>query len=127
MKGTQEQQQRAPVARQDNAATEYVSPYVNIYETKEGYVLEAEMPGVNKDGLQITLEGNEITITGQRHTETPQGEKLVGERSFADYRRVFELDPAIDTSKIAAKMDQGILMLTLPKSEKVKPRQIKVE
>jgi len=126
MKGTQEQQ-RSPAVRHDNSAREYVSPYVNIYETKEGYVLEAEMPGVNKEGLEITLEGNEITIIGHRGTEFCPGTKLLGERSLADYRRVFELDPAIDTSKIAAKMDQGVLNLTLPKSEEVKPRQIKVE
>ncbi len=126
MKGTQEQQ-RSPVVRRENSTHEYVSPYVNIYETSDGYMLEAEMPGVNKDGLEITLEGNEITITGHRRADSPQGTKLMGECSRTDYRRVFELDPAIDTSKIAAKMDQGVLNLTLPKSEKVKPRQIKVE
>ena len=49
------------------------------------------------------------------------------ESRVADFRRVFELDPAIDTSKINAKMDQGVLTLTLPKSEKVKPRKIKVD
>ena len=48
------------------------------------------------------------------------------ERSVADYRRVFELDPAIDTNKISAKMEQGMLTLTLPKSEQVKPRKITV-
>jgi len=49
---------------------------------------------------------------------------LLRERSAVDYRRVFELDPAIDTSKISAKMEQGMLTLTLPKSEQVKPRKI---
>ncbi len=126
MKATQEQQ-RSPVVRQDNSTREYISPYVNIYETPEGYMLEAEMPGVNKDGLEITLEGNDITIIGRRPTDSTHGTKLVGERALADYRRVFELDPAIDTSKISAKMDQGVLNLVLPKSEEVKPRQIKVE
>jgi HSP20 family protein len=97
---------------------------VNIFETGDGYALEAEMPGVNKDGLEITLEGNEITITGRRTTEPVRGEPLLRERSTADYRRVFELDPAIDTSKISAKIDQGMLTLALPKSERVKPRKI---
>lgn len=126
MKGTQEQH-RSPVLRRDNSTREYASPYVNIYETSEGYMLEAEMPGVNKDGLEITLEGNEITIIGHRRAESPRATKLMGECSQTDYRRVFELDPAIDTTKISAKMDQGVLNLTLPKSEQVKPRQIKVE
>jgi len=105
---------------------EFVTPVVNIFETKDGYALEAEMPGVNKDGLEITLEGNEITILGRRAAGPNAGEVLFRERSVADYRRVFELDPAIDTSKISAKMEQGMLLLTLPKSERVKPRKITV-
>lgn len=106
---------------------EYVAPNVNIFETTDGYVLQAEMPGVGKDGVEITLEENEITITGRRAPETVSGEALFRERHNADYRRVFELDPAIDTDKIAAKVEQGILTVTLPKSERVKPRKISVD
>jgi HSP20 family protein len=73
------------------------------------------------------LEGNEITITGHRRQEWVPGEVLFRESRAADYRRVFELDPAIDTSRITARMDQGVLKLTLPKSEKVKPRKITVD
>ena len=106
---------------------EYIAPNVNIFETQEGYVLQAEMPGVSKDGLEITLEGNEITITGRRSAESVAGEPLFRESNTADYRRVFELDPAIDTSKVSAKIEQGVLTVTLPKSERVKPRKIKVD
>ena len=109
------------------AREEYVVPNVNIFETQEGYVLQAEMPGVSKEGLEITLEGNEITITGQRNAETVAGETLFRERNTADYRRVFELDPAIDTSKVSAKIEQGVLTVSLPKSERVKPRKIPVD
>ena len=105
---------------------EFIVPVVNIFETKDGYALEAEMPGVRKDGLEITLEGNEITILGRRAAELVNGEFLLRERSAADYRRVFELDPAIDTNKISAKMEQGMLTLALLKSEQVKPRKIAV-
>jgi HSP20 family protein len=108
-------------------AREYVPPEVNIFETNDGYVLEAEMPGVDKQGLEITLEGNEMTIAGRRKEEVVPGEPVFRERPLVDYRRVFELDPAIDTAKIAAKMDQGLLTLTLPKSERVKPRKIAVD
>jgi HSP20 family protein len=109
------------------AREEYIAPNVNIFETPEGYVLEAEMPGVAKTGLEITLEGTEIAITGRRNPETVPGDALFRERNTADYRRVFELDPAIDTSKVSAKIEQGILTVTLPKSERVKPRKIAVE
>jgi HSP20 family protein len=109
-----------------SAREEYVSPEVNIFETGDGYVLEAEMPGVGKDGLEITVEENELTITGRRAAESVTGELLFRERSTSNYRRAFELDPAIDNSRIAAKMEAGVLTLTLPKSERVKPRKIAV-
>jgi HSP20 family protein len=124
MKGTVQTEQRP--ARQTRPEREYVSPEVNIYETQNGYVLESEMPGVSKDGLEITLAGSEITIVGHRQHEVVAGAPLFRERTLVDYRRSFELDPAIDTAKIAAKMNQGVLSLTLPKSEKVQPRKIAV-
>jgi len=121
MKGTLQRENRK------ETQTTFVSPQVNIFETKDGYVLEAEMPGVNKEGLEITLEGTEITITGHRQVEPLPGNALFRESEEADYRRVFELDPAIDTSKVSARMEQGVLTLTLPKSERVKPRKITVD
>jgi HSP20 family protein len=115
-------------ADSDRAASqEFLAPEVNIFGTNDGYVLEAEMPGVSKEGLHITLEGNEITVVGHRSAEAVPGEGLVCERRTADYRRVFELDPAIDAGRIAARMDQGVLTLTLPKSERAKPRKIAVD
>ena len=105
----------------------FIAPEVNISETRDGYVLEAEMPGVNKAGLEITLEGTEVTIVGRREKRKVLGEPLFRESRDLDFRRVFELDPAIDTGKISARIDQGILTLTLPKSERVKPRKISVE
>lgn len=131
MKGAlqQKENRNANVSVNETSAKpqEYVAPEVNIFENKDGYLLEAEMPGVNKDGLQLMLENNELTIVGRRNNERLQGEALFCECSKADYRRVFTLDPAIDTAKIAARMDQGILTVTLPKSEKVKPRKIAVD
>jgi HSP20 family protein len=84
------------------------------------------MPGVSKDGLDVTVEGTELTIVGRRNPETTAGAPLFRERHAADYRRAFELDPAIDTAKVAAKIEQGVLTVTLPKSEQVKPRKIAV-
>jgi HSP20 family protein len=106
---------------------EFVVPEVNIFETGEGYILEAEMPGVNKDGLEISVDGTEIAITGRKTNEPVGGELLFQERTAAGFRRVFSLDPAIDTSKISARMEQGVLTLTLPKSERAKPRRITVD
>ena len=126
MKTTIEKSDNLHVQPQPVSPAPTIAPEVNIYETKEAYVLEAEMPGVSKDGLEITLEGNELTITGRRHPETVAGEPLFRERTARDYTRTFELDPAIDTARINARIDQGLLTLTLPKSEQVKPRRITV-
>ena len=105
----------------------FVSPEVNIYETPERFVLEAEMPGVAKEGLEIMLEGNTLTFEGRRNGAEIKGTPLYRESRLANYRRAFELDPAIDTNKIAAEMKQGVLVLTLPKAEKVKPRKIEIK
>ena len=104
----------------------WFSPEVNIFETNDGYVLEGEMSGVNKQGLEITLEGNTLTIVGRRNEAEFGANPVYRESREGDFRRVFELDPAIDASKISAKMEQGILKLHLPKAEKVKPRKIQV-
>lgn len=113
---------------QSNAVAErpFVAPDVNIYETDDGYVLQAEMPGVTKQGLEITLEGNTLTFVGRREGEAVEGNVLYRESRGANYRRVFELDPAIDAGKITAEIRQGVLTLTLPKAEQVKPRKIEI-
>jgi len=106
--------------------TSYFTPLANIFETKDGYVLEAEMPGVNKDGLEITVENNELTIVGRRSDVAVNAPVVYRESRDLDYRRAFDLDPSIDTAKISAKIDSGVLTLTLPKAESVKPRKISI-
>ena len=103
-----------------------LAPEVDIYETKDEFVLQAEMAGVNKDGLEISLDGNVLTFLGRRQDEAPAPRVLYRESQEADYRRTFELDPSIETSKITARMNQGVLTLTLPKVERAKPRRITV-
>lgn len=109
--------------RQEN----YLTPVANIHERADGYVLEAEMPGVGKGGLEVTIDNNELTIVGRRSDEALAGDVVYRESRAWDYKRVFELDPEIDSAKISAKIEQGILTLTLPKAERVKPRKISVE
>jgi len=122
--------EQRPVAENENQNQNrqhgYISPRVNITEGRDGYLLEAEMPGVNKAGLEISLEGNELTLIGRRQENVDGLDLLYRESTQRDYRRVFVLDPVIDTSKIEAKMENGVLRLHLPKAEKVKPRKIKV-
>jgi HSP20 family protein len=103
-----------------------VAPHVNIIETKDGYTIEAEVPGVGKDGVEITVEDNQLSLVARRQPDDLKAELLHRESAGADYRRVFELDPAIDTAKITAHVEQGILTVKLPFSERVKPRKISI-
>jgi HSP20 family protein len=84
------------------------------------------MPGVNKGGLEVTVENNELTLVGRRTENTVTAQPVYRESRDLDYRRVFDLDPSIDTGKISAKIEHGVLTLTLPKAESVKPRKITV-
>ena len=79
----------------------------------------------DKSGLEITVDNGELTIVGHRQIERPSGEPIHREIRHYDFRRVYELDPAIDSTRIAARFDQGVLTLTLPKAESVKPRKIR--
>lgn len=117
----------APCQQQPQPQRAYLQPPVNVVETKDGYVLEAEMPGVGKEGLEVSLENNELTIVGRRNLRVEGAEPLYRESVDRDFRRAFVLDPAIDTAKISARIDRGVLTLTLPKAEQVKPRKISVE
>ncbi|MBI5384086.1 MAG: Hsp20/alpha crystallin family protein [Verrucomicrobia bacterium] len=120
----EKQSQCAPVKRVEE--NQYLMPAVNIAETKDTYVIEAEMPGVTRDHLEITLEDHTLTLTGHREPAPPPGEAVYVESKPASFRRIFDLEPTIDAGKITAQLEQGLLTLTLPKAERVKPRKIVV-
>lgn len=105
----------------------WVQPQVNISESREGYTLEAEMPGVGKEGLEVLLDGNELTIVGRKNLASVQAQSVYRESNDYDYRRTFELDPVIDTNRVVARMENGLLYLELPKADRVKPRKITVD
>ena len=108
------------------ARVNYLTPLANIVETEDGYVLQAEMPGVSRDGLEVTVDNGDLTIVGRRKSYESPGVLLYGESRRADFRRTFEIDPSINATGITAKIEQGVLTLHLPKAEAVKPRRISV-
>ena len=107
-------------------AEQFVTPPASVREIGDGYTLEIEMPGVKKDGLEISVENNELTVIGRRSLPAVEGTLVHRESRPENFRRVFEIDPSIDADKISAKIDQGLVTLTLPKAEHVKPREITV-
>jgi HSP20 family protein len=92
-----------------------------------GYVLYAEMPGVNRDGIEITVEDGNLILVGQRQPLSVSAEPLHRETRQLSYRRAYELDPSIDANKISARIEQGILSVNLPKAETLKSRRITLE
>lgn len=107
-------------------AEQFITPPASVTEISDGYVLEIEMPGVKKDGLEISVENNELTIVGRRSLPAMEGTLIHRESRPENFKRAFEIDPSIDANKISAKIDQGLVTLTLPKAEQVKPRKITV-
>ena len=123
----QQQNESTSLATQEQRRVQYVTPLVDVESTDDGYIIRAEMPGVDKSGLEITVDNGELTLVGHRHPVEASGEPVYREIRNYDFRRVYELDPAIDTTKISARIEQGILTVTLPKAESVKPRKIAVD
>ena len=108
----------------ERAQTEqFLPPVSSLVEDGEGYTLQVEMPGVNKEGLEISIENNELTILGRRSLPTVEGTLVHRESRPNNFRRAFELDPSIDAGRITAKIEQGVVTLVLPKAEQVKPRK----
>lgn len=105
---------------------QFTMPAATVTESGEGYILQVEMPGVNKEGLEMWVENNELTIIGRRSLPQVNGTLVHRESRRENFRRSFELDPSIDAGKISATIEQGLVTLTLPKAEQVKPRKITV-
>jgi HSP20 family protein len=123
-----EQQQLSAESRPQSAQSKrFATPLVDIESMQDGYVLYAEMPGVSKDGIEVSVENGDLLIVGHRRPLEVSGEPIYRESRLYDFRRVYELDPSIDTSRISARIENGLLIVNLPKAEKVKPRRIEVE
>ncbi|MEY2529558.1 MAG: hypothetical protein QOJ05_1648 [Verrucomicrobiota bacterium] len=117
---------RSNASNGERAAEQFIAPAATVLENADGYILKVEMPGVSKENLDMWVENNELTIVGRRSTPSVEGTLLHRESRAENFRRAFELDPSIDAEKISAKIDQGVVTLTLPKAEQVKPRKITV-
>ncbi len=103
------------------------SPLVDIMERKDDIVVIADMPGVDEQTVDITLEKNVLTIYGKVEAEIPEKHRLVAsEYGIGDYQRSFTLSDEVDKEKIQASLKNGVLTLILPKAEIAKTRKIPV-
>ena len=102
-------------------------PLYRVHEADGKVIVELEMPGVTKDGLEIKIENNELHILGKREPMAKEGEYLIKERRDGDFYRVFTLDNTIDQDKIEASLNNGLLTITLGLKESEKPKLITVK
>lgn len=115
--------------RQDStrAAENTVRPAYRSHETEDAYHVAVQMPGVAKDGLEIASENGVLTIVGRRAWKRPEGwTSLYRESTDLAYSLALECDASVDMDKVNAEMRDGVLRISLPKSEAAKPRRIAV-
>ncbi|NDY42044.1 Hsp20/alpha crystallin family protein [Dissulfurirhabdus thermomarina] len=120
----QETAEREP--RQAAAPAPLVPP-VDVYEDHDAITLMADMPGVAKDDVDVRIDKDVLTLRGRIGDYVPEEARpLYAEFSGREYARSFTVGPEIDVDRIEAKMEAGVLRVTLPKVEAVKPRRIEV-
>ncbi len=113
-------------ARSDSAYT--IRPNVDIWETSDSFNLEAEIPGVNQENLDVKLEGGVLTIIGRVNAGGPEGmQSLHSEYQSRNFERTFEVSNDIEGDNINADLKNGILHIVLPKREAAKPKQIEIK
>jgi len=102
-------------------------PAVNIWENDENVFVEAEVPGLKAGNLDITVVGDELTMKGERPEQFPtEGSFHRRERGVGSFTRVIHLPSEVNADRVEAALNDGVLLLTLPKAEAAKPRKVKV-
>jgi len=119
-----------PMRWVEEATGENLFPAMDVKERDEAYVITADMPGVKKEDISITLENGILTISAETKSETEEkeGERVLRqERRYGKYVRSLRLGTEIDEKNVKANYKDGVLELILPKAEEVKPKKISVE
>lgn len=114
--------QRPPVERL------VFTPPIDIYETEEGLILRADLPGVSLDTLELQVQDNKLTLFGRMEPSVPENARLLHqEYETGDFLRSFILSDEVDHQRISAKLNNGVLEVVLPKAPKPEPRRIQVQ
>jgi len=117
----------APTGKDQLAAGTFVPP-VDVYEDEQNLILKLEIPGVNEEELNVSLENDTLTIQGERKFEKEEKEENFHriERRYGMFTRTFKLPTTVDAEKVDANYEKGILKIALAKRAEAKPKQIKV-
>jgi HSP20 family protein len=117
----------APLSRTNGSSC--WTPAFDVYEEKDNFVVKAELPGMKKEEINVSLHDGDLIISGERKSETKsEGTEVYrAERYFGKFQRVISLPATVATNSVKAEYKDGILTVTLPKSEEAKPKQIEVK
>jgi HSP20 family protein len=118
-----------PMRWMEEEASQGLIPRLDVTERENEYVVEAEMPGIKREDIDITLENGVLTISGESRSEKEEkeGERVIRqERQYGKYVRSLRLGTEVDEKNVKANYKNGILELVLPKAEQVKPKKINV-
>ena len=102
---------------------------MNVYENEQGFTVEASVPGLKPEDIDITLQDNVLTVSGEFHEEKPAENATVHrvERRFGRFSRSVALPTMVKSDAVSANLEHGILRLEIPKAEEVKPRKISIQ
>ncbi|MDZ7372763.1 MAG: Hsp20/alpha crystallin family protein [candidate division KSB1 bacterium] len=104
-------------------------PAMDVYETDEGIVVKAELPGVRKEDLKISVDNNILTIRAEKKQDAPKDVSCYycSERVFGTFQRSFTLPNTADATRVKATYRDGVLVIEIPKKEEARPKEIQVE
>ena len=116
------------VGRDESLTTSNFAPAVDVYEDEHKDTLKIEVPGIEEKDLDVRVENNALTVTGERKIEKEEKEENYRrvERQYGSFSRTFTLPQTVDTENVSANYDKGVLKISLPKKAEAKPKQIKV-
>ena len=105
------------------------APSVDVSETKDNFVLKAELPGLEAKDVNVAISGNLLTIKGEKKKEEEEKDEhhYCAERYYGSFQRVFQLPTSIQADKVEATFDKGVLKVTIPKAEEAKKKEIEVK
>jgi HSP20 family protein len=112
----------------DSLTTSSFAPAVDVYEDEHTVTLKIEVPGIDEKDIDVRIENNTLTVHGERKIEKEEKEENYRrvERQYGSFTRTFTLPTTVDSEKVSATYDKGILKIALPKKAEAKPKQIKV-
>lgn len=112
----------------ESLTTSSFAPAVDVYEDEHNVALKIEVPGIDEKDIDVRLENNTLTVHGERKIEKEEKEENYRrvERQYGSFTRTFTLPQTVDSEKVSATYDKGVLKIVLPKKAEAKPKQIKV-